>query len=245
MIFAVVVLAVTPAMAGHYQLIKGRGVAVCQAYARNFESFRNTVPMACERRYNPAIKGFSAPRWRKLDLKKNLELYIKAGIYLQEEYQGVSGMSKEDIEADARYAASRAKDLKAQMFLAHLDLTGDGRTENILAIRERSCGPQDSSERTRLYVLNNACADINYTRQRGWGGYDSNATIELYRDKPYIEAYNSDDGWGNLFTKSGHFYVFRELRPNERPRGYFAYWPNFRLKRICEFKYIPSAEKKK
>lgn len=236
-IFAVVTaLAATASFAGRYELVDGEGIAVCEAYKRNFESFDYATPMACEREYNPTVKGFSSPTWERLDLEKYLALYKKAGIYLQETQ---SHLSEADIQEGAKHAAEQAKALKAELYLAHLDLNGTGKLINILAIREKSCGPYHTGERTRLCVLNDTLTDIDYARQRSWGGYDSNATIELYQGRPYIEAYNPDDGWGSLFTKSGRFYVFRELSPQEKVQGYY---PHFRLKTICEFQYVPSGE---
>jgi len=232
-----------PALAGQYVLEKGQGLDVCEAYKRNFESFDNLMPMACERKYDPTIKGFSSPPWQRLDLQKHFELYKKADIYRQR----ISGrLSKADADEYISHAAERARGLKAELYLARLDLDGDGKLTNVLAIREMTCGPYHTGERTRLYVLNETLTDIDYARQNSWGGWDYNATVELYRGKPYIEAYNPDDGWGNLFTKSGRFYVFRELSLNEMAQQEADLnGKRWRLKSVCEFQYTPSSEKNK
>jgi len=227
-----------PVFAGQYVLDKGQGVEVCEAYKRNFESFNNATPMACERKYDPAIKGFSSPPWQKFDLQRHFELYKKAEIYRQR----TSGrLSKADAEEYISHAEERARGFKAELYFARFDLDGGGKLANVLAIREMTCGPHHTGERTRLYVLNKTLTDIDYARQDSWGGWDYNATVELYQGRPYIEAYNPDDGWGNLCAKSGRFYVFRELSPHEIAQE----GERWRLKSVCEFQYTPSAEKNK
>jgi hypothetical protein len=72
------------AWAGTYQLIAGSGKEVCEAYRRNFEPRKNPEPMACERRYDPNIRGFTAPKWTELDLQKHFDLFRKARIYIME-----------------------------------------------------------------------------------------------------------------------------------------------------------------
>ena len=213
-----------PAHAGRYELIKGKGVEVCEAYKRNFELFDNARPMACERQYNPSVKGFSSPPWQKLDLKKYIDLYRKAEIYRETGY-----LSEKDLKADTEHIEGRAEALKVELYLARLDINGDGKLDNIFAIRDAWCGPHPSTEKektTRVLILNDSLTDIDYARQEEWSGFYRNSTIMLYKGKPYIEGYWPDDGWGNLFTKSGQFYVQQV----------------FPLARVCQFEYVPSAE---
>ena len=68
------------AVAGTYQLTLGQGREVCEAYRKNLTPHREAAPMACERHYDPALPGFSAPRWQPLDWRTHLELLSKARI---------------------------------------------------------------------------------------------------------------------------------------------------------------------
>src|ERR1700761_4421018 len=69
-------------VAGEYALTDGQGIAVCEAYRKNFEPRHDVEPMACERHYSPAIPGFSAVPWHRLDLTKHFQLYREAEINL-------------------------------------------------------------------------------------------------------------------------------------------------------------------
>lgn len=238
-----------PVLAGQYGLVKGAGVEVCEAYRRNFEPRHDAEPMACERHYDPAIKGFASPEWQKLDVMKYIGLYKKAAIYINE-YEVLKPLSKEDLEWSLQGTEARVKDPRnsTEFYLTRLDLNGDGKLANVLAIRENACGPEPTGKvpRTRLYVLNETLTDIDYPHQDSWGGWDINATIELYQGKPYIEAYQPDDNWGHLLTGSGKLRVFRELSPQDLAHNIKPDYGNgvngapYRLKTVCEIHYTPS-----
>ena len=212
------------AQAGRYELIKGKGVEVCEAYKKNFESFDNSRPMACEQQYSPSVKGFTIPPWQKLDLKKYLELFRKAELYTITGY-----VPKGEDEEIAKSRAGLADDKTVELYLLRIDLNGNGKKlTNVLAVRDVGCGPHPETEKakkTRLYILKDSLTDINYERQERWSGFYNNSTIMLYKGKPYIVGYWPEDGWGNLFTKRGNFYV-RDTSSL-----------------ICNFEYIPSGEK--
>jgi len=61
-------LAVAPAVAGRYDLVKGKGVEVCEAYEKNLNSFKPRLPFRGQRPVNPEFKDFSKP-----DLKGSYE----------------------------------------------------------------------------------------------------------------------------------------------------------------------------
>src|SRR3989344_7316012 len=70
------------AHAGRYELIKGKGVEVCEAYKKNLESFSDPYPvMACERKINPEFKDFEKPNWEKVDLEQHRELFRRLKKY--------------------------------------------------------------------------------------------------------------------------------------------------------------------
>jgi hypothetical protein len=234
-IVASLLFAVPPVWAGRYTLVTGEGVDVCEAYRRNFELFDDSKPMACERQYDPKIKEFSSPPWRKLDLKKHFELYKKAEIYLQ---KGWKGATKEDILDGIEL---RAEHQKIELYIAHVDIDGDGNLVNVLAVCDFLCGPNpkmtEEFRKTRLYLLNKKLTDFDYPRQRSWGSLYNNATLKIYSGKPYVESYVPNDGWGNLFTKSGKFFVFREVSLNQMKLD----GGRSRVKTVCEFDYVPDS----
>lgn len=66
------------AHAGRYELIKGKGVEVCEAYEKNLNSFSPSTPMLCERQVNRDFKDFAKPMWEKLTLDQIAEINVDA-----------------------------------------------------------------------------------------------------------------------------------------------------------------------
>jgi len=200
-------------LAGTYQLTLGEGREVCEAYRRNLTPHRESTPMACERHYDPALPGFGAPRWRSLDLGTHLDLLSKARIYLQEHNSFVRAMKLSDAEVERDTTAHLrgwAHMNHVELRVAELDLVGDGRRWKVLAMSEDGCGPHRlaGSRITRLFILNAAGTDIETSVPKSWNDY-YNATVELYRDRPYVEFYAADDNWGKLLTGPGELDIMR------------------------------------
>lgn len=200
-------------VAGTYQLTMGGGRDVCEAYRKSLEPHREAAPMACERQYNPAVPGFSAPRWRKLDPQTHLPLLSKARLYLQQHNSFVTAMKLSDAESERDSLLHLKTWVQAnhvELRATDLDLSGEGRSHTVLAMTEDGCGPHPlpGSRITRLFVLNAAGTDIDTTVPRYWNDY-YNATIELYRGRPYVEFYAADDNWGKLLTGNGALDVLR------------------------------------
>ena len=68
--------------AGEYELIMGKGVEVCEACKKNFDTFfapkdsyRNS--MKCGREFDPTFRDLQGVRWTKVELKANLDLLKK------------------------------------------------------------------------------------------------------------------------------------------------------------------------
>jgi hypothetical protein len=211
-----VVLAVlhsSAAIAGTYQLTLGQGRDVCETYRKNLTPHRETTPMACERQYDPALPGFTAPRWQPLDWRTHLELLSKARIYLQEHNSFVTAMKLSDAEVERdtpEHLKGWAQMNHVELRTADLDLVGDGKRWKVLAMSEDGCGAHrlPGSRITRLFILNGAGTDIDTTVPRSWNDY-YNATVELYRGQPYVEFYAADDNWGKLLTGAGELDILR------------------------------------
>jgi hypothetical protein len=222
--------------AAYYKLIKGNNVDVCEAYKLNLNSFDNSIPMACERKYDPSIKGFSSVKWQKLDRKKYFNLYKKAEIYIEGGWKGASNDEVlQGIEGRAKYQ-------EIELNISRLDLDNSGKLTNVLAVKDFNCGPNPSRtaafRKTRIYILNDGLTDIDYKRQAHWENSYNNTTIELYKGYPYIEHYEPDDNWGHLFTGDGRLFVMKEQSKEAAGKEF----PNGKviggLKPICELQYI-------
>jgi hypothetical protein len=204
--------------------------------------------MACERRYDPAVPGFTSPHWTELDLKKHFDLYRKTQIYLLRNDNSPEGMklSDEDITKVAENLAPRAEAWHVQLYLARLDLAGDGRLLNILMVTRRGCGPDafpiDKTTTSDLFFLNDSLTDIDYERQDNMNGSLEHATIEIYKGKPYFEKYTADDGWRNLLTGNGMLSVFQYAHASQIVREFpLADLHGDAGLTICKVQYVHSS----
>jgi hypothetical protein len=200
------------AEAGVYELTVGQGKDVCEAYRRNLQPHHESTPMACERTYDPAITGFTAPHWKRLELATHMPLYREAYIYLQEHNDSPQGTkpSDKDIEANAGKLSATSAD---ELYTAELDVLGDGRLRKVLQLRFPTCGPDETpgSHQATNFFLDDSGKHINGSVPEDWNSY-YNATWQLYRGKVYLEFYQSDDNWGVLMTSSGALQVIRLTR---------------------------------
>jgi len=226
LLFVFVFVSSASAWAGTYQLVSGNGKDVCEAYRRNFEPRHDPEPMACERHYDPGIPEFTKPVWTELNLKKHFDLYRKAQVYLLQNDNSPEGMklSNAEIREVAENLEPRAKTWHVQLYLARLDLARDGRLFNVLMVTRHGCGPNafpdDKITTSDLFLLNDSLTDIDHDRQDSTNGWLDHASIELYKGKPYIEAYVADDGWRHLLTGNGILSVHQYTRAAQIAREF-------------------------
>jgi len=115
------------AHAGRYELVKGKGVEVCEAYKKNLNSFKPSEPMRCDRLVNPEFKDFQKPKWERIDGLANYSLIESAYEFLEKP----SGPGrKADLEG-------LRENIKAQnepytFSTATVDIDNDGKPERVL-----------------------------------------------------------------------------------------------------------------
>ena len=201
--------------------------------------------MACERTYDPKIKGFSSPDWQELDLDRHFTLYKKAMLYSAEHTNSPEGMklSNGQIEELIADLPSFVRTWKVRLSIASLDIAGNGNEHNVLRVIHAGCGPHakrtDTSLSSDLYIVNDTLTDLDYPMQERTRGWLSHATVELYEGKPYVEAYLPDDNWGHLLTGSGVLHVLRYERSSNVTMH--AQEQGEGPRTICELHYMPSA----
>lgn len=71
-----ILLCANSVLAGSYEIIQGKGVEVCEAYAKNLNSFNPSEPMLCERPVNSKFNDFSKPNWEKLTADQIAEINV-------------------------------------------------------------------------------------------------------------------------------------------------------------------------
>lgn len=220
------------AVAGDYILTEGDGLAVCEAYRRNFEPRHDVEPMACVRQYDSTIPGFASVPWRKLEINKKFELYREAEIDLATNVGTGQGtvVSEKDAIQMAKHLRGKAEHLQVELYVARLTLFGKSHPVNVLSVRESACGiiPKSDVKISRLFVLNDSLTHIDRQLQERLEGWNNNATIELYEGDPYIESYVADDTWATLLTGSGSLSVAKYTSGGFTP--------------VCRIEFRPSIE---
>lgn len=126
---------------GRYELVKGKGVAVCEVYGRNLNDSGEIWPMNCERKVLPefAKEGLAHPEWRKLDAVNHFDLVVDVDklfnptAYQREKaWKGYMDNLKAQAEQDT-----------ISLNLADLDINNDGKPESTIKF-SYGCAPPGS-----------------------------------------------------------------------------------------------------
>lgn len=190
-----VTVATPSVFAGEYQLIKGQGVEVCEAYGKNLNAFKPKMPITCGRGVHPEFKDFSKPDWKRISETPNPppdnRVFDKIDRFLWErdanpvynvvvtQWPNWKGTKEQREQAWQHFLISR-KTMGQQLtgfYVADLDLEGDGTPEHVYL--EQNCG---SSFGSLLLVLNQDYTDLDYEKTKlvmphpsrkevGWGEF--------------------------------------------------------------------------
>jgi hypothetical protein len=121
------------ALAGRYELVKGQGVEVCEAYEKNLNSFKPTVPMVCHRPISPKFGDFQKPTWDRLNFDQNSKLILAVDNLLRPNYFANPEIAESTLRGNVKQ-----DNYKYQLTV--VDIDNDGKTEPVLRFVE-SCWP--------------------------------------------------------------------------------------------------------
>jgi hypothetical protein len=216
---ATVILVPTPVLAGKYEIVKGKGMEVCEEYEKNLNSFQPHHPMLCDRLVNPEFKDLQKPEWERLDFDKNLDLIVTIDKLLRPGYF----RAKPEIRVPTLRGNVEQENYKYQTMV--VDIDNDGKTEPVLRFVE-SCWP--GSPRlggAALVVLQQGKKEVDLKKseliaQYGLTSYSHGMRdIFLYKEKSYF------DNWSIWSMDTGQLHVMRI--------------ENGETKEICKMKFIP------
>lgn len=149
-VFALASAALTDvARAGRYELVKGKGVEVCEAYAKNLNSFNPSAPMLCERPVNPEFKDFAKPVWEKLTLDQIAEINVD----IADRMLSMATPNSEVLKQPKSARIRKAKELTASAHneswpllaqRAAIDLDNNGKPESFIKDIHGQCDSQRS-----------------------------------------------------------------------------------------------------
>lgn len=219
LIIAALLLAIPAAHAGRYELIKGKGVEVCEVYGRNLNASGEIWPMNCERKVLPqfAKEGLTKPEWRSLDPVKHFDLVIDVDRLLNPTVYVSGKAPKGDLDILRR----RAEKGTISLNIANIDFNHDGNREPVLKF-SYGCSPPGSGGwwATPLLVADPSLSRVDLPKSRpllqnemsdakkypagGWtyAMYD----VFLFKNKSYF------DRWSDFKAETGTLRVFQTER---------------------------------
>jgi len=197
------------AYGGQYRLIKGEGIEVCEAYAKNLNSFENRFPMWCERKLNPAMSDFSKPLWEKMDPREHMDL-LKT---IERDFDFLLfGDINRNLKEWERYTNGKIEIAHLRMWQTRVDINNDGQADNLIKLHEGDC-PSTRHFAIALLLLNESKTaidiksvhlfqNINATTSVGGGTGFAMYDVFAYKDKVYF------DRWSQSKIETGFLRVF-------------------------------------
>src|SRR6266568_1298472 len=211
-------LAVPVAHGGRYELVKGKGVEVCEVYATNLNSFQPSEPMLCDRPVSPRFKDLRKPKWERLDFDRNLELIVTVDKLLRPKY-----FAKPEMRVPSLRGNVEQDNYKYQLMI--IDIDNDGKTEPVLRFVE-SCWPGSSRVGgAALLVLEQSKNDVDLKKSQLIAG-----------DR--LDGYSG--GIRDVFVHKGKTYfdiwLFRTLNTGQL---HVMQTENAETREICQMKFHP------
>jgi hypothetical protein len=218
-----------PAVAGRYELVKGKGVEVCEAYKKNLNSFNYADPMNCTREIGPQQKDLSKPQWQTLDANENFALVQTVDRFLQPpNYERVTEGYLENLK-------QRVANGGVVMSLAEIDVNNDGKAEPVLRFNYGPCAPPGTKGwwGTPLLVLNDKHSAIDLEKSRA---VLVNSSIDEKKDPAGAWTYAMYDvftfkkkiyldRWSDVQSATGFLHVFLAEKAQ--------------TKEVCTYKFHP------
>lgn len=134
----VVALTANLSLAGRYELIKGKGVEVCEAYAKNLNSFNPHEPMICGREINPEMKDFKKPNWVEPDLAQARALEFDMAKLTSR----VLNRPEPKDESQIKVFTAEDSGWPAWRWVATVDIDNDGVPDKVLKKQQGDCPMQ-------------------------------------------------------------------------------------------------------
>ncbi len=225
-----------PAVAGRYELIKGKGVEVCEAYEKNLNSFNPSTPMLCERLVSPIFPDFAKPAWEKLILEQsatiNIETAERSLSSMSKNYRPPKEPMSERIRKSIeQIAASHNDSYPYTMQRVSIDIANNGRSVLIAREMHGKCGgvgipmvvlrtiDKNATNPTLKNVLESAMfRSENAQVETSPGKYLPVTKREPLGSVMYPDIFHYKDGWyfdiwatqrGSSDLHVGHLYVFQ------------------------------------
>jgi len=171
--------------AGDYEIVRGYGREVCEAFLKNLNSFPQEPPMVCERKLNPKFPEFTRPDWHPLDPLQYRELVrqIDRQIYrLETEEQ------EKKFEKMSETLERRVQEKHIMLSIAQFDIDMDNVPDYVLRVEYgiHSCDATDALTYgnpggVRLFILTADQSQIDLKR--------TNLVLPVHFGRPELFIY--------------------------------------------------------
>jgi len=202
--------------AGPYEVVRGGQFALCRDLERNLNRFKDEPPQVCRRKFDPAMKDFRMPGWRKLspDEARRAALAIVPSGFRK--FHGPNAPVVKKLEQQVEESAAAGK---LEAWEARFDLARSGERVNVVLVSRGKCHSENNySDMDPVYgVLLSASFEID-ERFDGLSGLDGD--IFSYRGLPYIA------NWRNTPSAVGR----GDPGPKQNHHGYLMVFDTFWLK---------------
>lgn len=192
-LFLILLMAGTVTGADYALVGSGRGIAVCNAYLQNINSFPGYPPMVCRRPLNPKFPEFTKPNWEPLDVMNNLGLLEAIG---RVRYRSLTPEQFEKWRASIK---SQVVESHLSLAIADVDVDGDGAPEPVVRYDEGDCDPGNEStfsgpSGVTFYVLTPDRAQVDAKKTR-WLHAAGRADLFLYNGQVFVSMWAGDLGF--------------------------------------------------
>jgi len=178
-----------------YKLIKGKGIKVCEAYARYLAT--QIYQLRCDRDVPPQIAELQKPSWKELDVKENKLLVLRIENYLEIPRDEKATAPFRPVHREGELT-TYSPPMHARLAVAQIDIDNDGNKETVARYRSFMCQEWDIAERAPhwkgplvVFDSNSKRIDIEKTyplMQNPWKVYVGNSEAIEKAEKDYFEA---------------------------------------------------------
>ena len=225
-----------PSRASGYEIVKGKGIDVCEAYVKNLNSLKPTIPMQCYRKTNSDFKDFSKPKLNRLDFSKGIMDRLD-DFFWERDANPIYYVYNKKIwqGSDAQYEKAKKgylNDRQGRFWIGHfvtdIDIDNDGKIDKVYL--DQTCG---STYGSLMLILKDDLSDIDYKKseivlrhpsRKNWGvgvfqpvkqgDWGVSGTLEELKHWPAVDAMHSAYYDIFKFKNKSYFDLWWRNHPN-------------------------------
>lgn len=209
------------AHAGRYELVKGKGVDVCEAYHKNLTLLKDHEPvfLYCERITSPQMPEFNRPKWNKLDVWENRQF-----IHLVEDYTGSYGHGDpSNLAAWEKMLQSEINRQAVVLATMQFPMEADSKSVNALIYERGICNMTHYFQRQVFVLSSTKPAKIDGEKTKLLHASD----VVLYKNKPYFDSIGEKTVVYVVEPRRGD-----EVRPDD-----VMFTEKHVVRELCEYRY--------